>query len=47
MNIYVYAYLGKYILISFNICMRHSMFDFILHLKNIQSAKEYYTIIQK
>ena len=44
--------LFKYILNSFNRYMRHSMFDFILDLKNIQTinkrkTKDYYTIRQK
>ena len=44
--------LVRYLLIPFNRYMSHSMFDFILDLKNIQlinigKTYVYYTIIQK
>ena len=43
--------LFKYLLIPFNRYMRHSMFDFILDLKNIQTINKrkiqgYYAIMQ-
>ena len=42
--------LFKYLLMPFNKYLRHSMFDFIVDQKNIQTnkckAQDYYTIIQ-
>ena len=52
MNLFVNDYSGKYLLIPFHRQMRHSMFDFIFDLKNIQrintrKTQDYYRIIQK
>ena len=45
-------HLFKYLLVPFNRCMHHSMFDFILDQKNIQTinkrkTKDCYIAIQK
>ena len=48
----LHVYLGKYLLIPFHRYMRHSMFDFTLDMKNIETikkrkTKDYYTIMKK
>ena len=43
MIVFCLAYLGKYRLVPFHRYIRHSIFDFTLYLKNIQTINKWKT----